>query len=259
MTMEASVKIGMDLAQREKTVLEFAPVIRHMAHRLSFRLPPALDVEDLIHAGVIGLMDAMDKYDSTRDVRFKTYAEFRMRGAMLDEIRSLDWIPRSVREKSGLLRTARETLERRLGRAVTSEEVAQEMDMAPDAFSVFLDQAKGAVLLSLDDLGVRDGEEYALIESIADARAENPLLSLISHGVREKLVSAIDQLPPRERQIIMLYYHEDLTMKEIGLVLNVTESRICQIHTQAILRLKGTLGSVDGGDVYGRIDISEEV
>jgi RNA polymerase sigma factor for flagellar operon FliA len=257
--MEAGVKNGMDLAQREKTVLEFASVLRHMAHRLSFRLPPALDVEDLIHAGVIGLMDAMDKYDSTRDVRFKTYAEFRMRGAMLDEIRSLNWIPRSVHEKNGLLCTARETLERRLGRAATGEEVAQEMNLTPEAFATLLNQAKAAVLLSLDDLGVQEGEEYSLIESIADTRAENPLLSLLSQGAREGLVAAIDRLPPRERQIITLYYHEDLTMKEIGLVLNVTESRVCQLHAQAISRLKQALSSVEAREAQKRMDICSQL
>ncbi len=257
--MGDGAKSGMDLAQREKVVLEFAPVIRHMAHRLSFRLPPALDVEDLIHAGVIGLMDAMEKYDSTRDVRFKTYAEFRMRGAMLDEIRSLDWVPRSVHEKNGMLRTAREALEKRLGRAATSEEVAQEMNLTPEAFATLLDQAKAAVLLSLDDLGVQDGEEYSLIESIADTQAENPLLSLLSQGAREGLVAAINRLPPRERQIIALYYHEDLTMKEIGLVLGVTESRVCQLHTQAISRLKGALSSVEAGGIQKRMDICIKV
>jgi len=258
MTMDTRVKIEMDAAQRERVVLDFAPAIRHIARRLSFRLPPALDVEDLVHAGVMGLMDAIEKYDAARDVKFKTYAEFRVRGAMLDEIRSLDWVPRSVHEKSGMLNVARQAVERRLGRAATGEEIAQEMGMAPEEYDAFLYQAKAVMLLSLEDLGVQDDEECRLVESIADTQAESPLLSLLSQGVRNRLVAAIGHLSPRERQIITLYYHEELTMREIGLVLNVTESRICQLHTQAILRLKGTLNAGDAVDGHG-VDIASGV
>jgi len=220
---------------------EFAPVIRHMAHRLAFRLPPPLDVEDLIHAGVIGLMDAAGKYDPSREVLFKTYAEFRIRGSMLDEIRRVDWVPRTVHEKSLLLQRTHEDLQKRLGRPATEEEMAEALHLAPSEYLHVLDQAKSVSVVSLEDFGI--GEGRALADSIADSHAENPLLSLLSHDARDRLVAAIDALPNRERQVITLYYHEDLTMKEVGLVLGLTESRICQIHTQAILRLKGRLGS----------------
>jgi RNA polymerase sigma factor for flagellar operon FliA len=231
-----------DPAQIDKVISEFAPVIRYMAQRLAFRLPPSLDVNDLVHAGVIGLMDAIGKYDPSREVQFKTYAEFRIRGAMLDEIRSLDWIPRSVREKIGQFQKAFEALGKRLGRAPSEEEVAKELHMGVEQFDAFFPQARAAALLSLEDLGLKDGDDRLLIESLVDSRAENPLLSLLSQETREKLVQAIDGLPTKERQVVGLYYQEELTMKEIGRVLKVTESRVCQLHAQAILRLKGKLG-----------------
>lgn len=227
--------------QHEKLIAEFAPVIRYMAQQLAFRLPPYLDVEDLIHAGVIGLMDAVGKYDPSRETLFKTYAEFRIRGAMLDEIRSLDWVPRSVREKIGLLHKTFDALTKRLLRDPSGEEVAKELQMDTDQFNAFLFESRGVILLSLEDIGLGEGGERILLESVTDARSENPLLSLLFQDVREKLVSAIDSLPGKERQVIALYYHEELTMKEIGLILKVTESRVCQLHTQAVLRLKAKL------------------
>jgi len=233
----------------EALVAEFAPAIRSMAQRLAFRLPPTLAVEDLIHAGVIGLMDAASRFDPAREVRFKTYAEYRIRGAMLDEIRSLNWVPRSTREKSGRLQRAYEVLQRRLGRAATEAEVAAELGLGRDAFMDFLEQAKPLSVVSLDDLGVQDGEGRSLAESVADLEAEDPLLSLLSHDMRDRLVAVLNTLPAQERQVLTLYYHEDLTMKEVGLVMGLTESRICQIHTQAIFRLKGCLKSAEAFSV----------
>lgn len=230
-----------DAAAADKLISEFAPIIRYLAHRLAFRLPPSLDVEDLIHAGVIGLMDAIGKYDPTREAQFRTYAEFRIRGAMLDEIRSLDWIPRSVREKIGLFQKATEQLARNLGRAPTEEEIAGALQMDAAQYDAFLAQAKGVSLLHLDDFGLEEGSERRFIESLADTHAENPLLSLLAQGLREKLVQTIDRLPKKERLVISLYYFEELTMKEIGQVLKVTESRVCQLHAQAIARLKGAM------------------
>ncbi|MBI3803019.1 MAG: FliA/WhiG family RNA polymerase sigma factor [Nitrospirae bacterium] len=230
-----------DTAAAEKVISEFAPIIRYLAHRLAFRLPPSLDVEDLVHAGVIGLLDAMGKYDPSREAQFRTYAEFRIRGAMLDEIRSLDWIPRSIREKIALFQKASEQLTRNLGRVPTEEELAGALRMDAAQYDAFLSQAKAVSLLRLDDFGLEEGEERRFIESLADTNAENPLFSLLAQRFREKLIQAIDHLPQKERQVISLYYFEELTMKEVGLVLKVTESRVCQLHAQAIARLKGTL------------------
>jgi RNA polymerase sigma factor for flagellar operon FliA len=230
-----------DAASAEKLISEFAPIIRYLAQRLAFRLPPSLDVEDLIHAGVIGLMDAIGKYDPSREARFQTYAEFRIRGAMLDEIRSLDWMPRSVREKIALFQRTTEQLSKDLGRAPSEEELAAALKMDADQYEAFLFQAKGISLLHLEDFGLEAGDERRFIESLADLNAENPLLSLLSQGLRRRLIEAIDRLSEKERQMISLYYFEELTMKEIGQIMKVTESRICQLHAQAIAKLKGLM------------------
>ncbi len=237
----SSSPVAIDPVAAEKLMTEFAPLVRYLAQRLAFRLPPSLDLDDLIHAGMIGLMDAMGKYDPTREARFKTYAEFRIRGAMLDEIRSLDWVPRSVREKGSLFHRTCGKLEKELGRSPSEEEIAAALQMDAAEFDAFLTQAKGMTLLHLEDIGVEEGEEKRFIEGVADPGAENPLLSLLGRRFRERLTEAINRLPEKERQVIALYYFEELTMKEIGLVLKVTESRVCQLHAQAILRLKGSL------------------
>ncbi|MFQ5543910.1 MAG: FliA/WhiG family RNA polymerase sigma factor [Nitrospiria bacterium] len=223
-------------------LVEFAPMIRMVAHRLAFRLPPTLDVEDLVHAGIIGLMDALDRYDPTNNTRFRTYAEFRIRGAMLDEIRSLDWIPRSVHEKTVKLRKTSQKLLVDLGRPPSEDELREALGMDQEAFDNFLLQASATTLLSLEELGVREGSEWNFIESMADPDTADPLLALLSETDKNKLIKAIEALPKKERLVISLYYDEELTMKEVGQIMKVSESRICQIHTKAILRLKGIIG-----------------
>lgn len=225
----------------ESVIEAFTPLVRFLAQRLAFRLPPSLDVEDLQHAGVIGLIDAVEKYDPSREAQFKTYAEFRIRGAMLDEIRSLDWIPRSVREKVALFESTCGRLTKELGRPPSESELAAALRMDRETFRAFLVKAKAVTLLHLEDFGFEEGDERRLIDSLADPQVENPLLSLLAQGTREKLIQAIDRLPEKEREVISLYYFEELTMKEVGDVLKVTESRVCQLHSQAILRLKGAL------------------
>jgi RNA polymerase sigma factor for flagellar operon FliA len=231
-------------ADVERVVAEFGPAIRYVAGRLAFRLPPCLDIDDLIHVGVIGLMDAIEKFDPTKEVKFKTYAELRIRGAMLDEIRSLAWAPRSVREKCGLLHKTSDALEKRLGRAPSEEELAAALGMDATQFATFTAQARSVVLLSLEDLGVQGEEDRNLIESVADPQATDPLRVLLVEDVRRRVFGAIDALPDKERLVVSLYYVEELTMKEIGRVLKVTESWVCQLHSQAINRLKGTIGEV---------------
>ncbi|MFQ5597167.1 MAG: sigma-70 family RNA polymerase sigma factor [Nitrospiria bacterium] len=231
-----------DKVDLSKLLEEFAPMIRHIAQRLSYRLPPSLDVEDLIHAGVIGFMDAFDRYDPSINSRFKTYAEFRIRGAMLDEIRALNWVPRSVREKATLLRNTCDAFIKKKGRPPTENELIESLKMNQDEFDIFLFQARGATLLSLEDIGVKGGAEWQFIETMADPKSENPLISLLAHDDRDRLIEAIEALPKKERLVISLYYDEELTMKEIGRVLKVTESRVCQLHAKAILKLKGMFG-----------------
>lgn len=228
----------------ERLVVEFAPVIRYLAERLSFRLPPYLDVDDLVHVGVIGLMDAVDKFDPTKEVKFKTYAEVRIRGAMLDEIRSLAWVPRSVREKVSLLHKTSDVLEKQLGRPPCEEELAAALGMDASQFATFTAQARSISLLSLEDLGVQGEEDRNLLESVADPQATDPLRVLLAEDVRRRVLGAIDALPGKERLVVSLYYVEELTMKEIGRVLKITESRVCQLHSQAINRLKGGIGEL---------------
>jgi RNA polymerase sigma factor for flagellar operon FliA len=229
-----------DTEAYEKWVIQFSPLIRFLAHRLAFRLPPYLDVDDLIHAGVIGLMDAVGKYDPMKQVQFKTYAEFRIRGAMLDEIRSLDWVPRSVHEKMHLFQKTYDHLAKSLGRAPEEAEIAASLSMNQEEYEKFLFEAKGVSLLRLEDLGVADENPFDLI---ADPASEDPFSSLLAQDTRQVLMNAVSHLPEKEKRVVSFYYIEELTMKEIGQTLGITESRVCQLHTQAILRLKGLLGT----------------
>ncbi len=229
-----------DTKKDEEWVTEFAPMIRFLAHRLTFRLPPYLDIDDLIQAGVIGLMDAVQKYDPTKETQFKTYAEFRIRGAMLDEIRSLDWVPRSVHEKVQLFQKTYDQLVKDLHRTPDEPEIAKALSMTDEEYEKFLFQAKGVSLLRLEDLGVADGTPF---DAIADPQSEDPFSRLLTQDTKRELMDAISHLPEKEQRVVALYYVEELTMKEIGKVLQVNESRICQLHTQAILRLKGLLGA----------------
>lgn len=230
-----------DDGSRERVIREFAYVIKAMAHRLAFRLPAYLDAEDLISVGVIGLMDAMEKYDPSREAKFRTYAEFRIRGAMLDEIRSMDWIPRSVHERISLLQRTQSELLNRYGRPPSEEEVAAALKMSVAELDEFLSRAQGAVLISLDDLGIQEPDGHKILKTLADDEHPDPLSLVVHEREREALTRAIQELPEKERLVLTLYYYEELTMKEIGSILGVTESRVCQIHTKAVLHLKTKL------------------
>jgi len=236
--------LALQEAERERVIQEFAPVIKMMAHRLAFRLPAHLDAEDLVSAGVIGLMDAMGKYNPLREAKFKTYAGFRIRGAMLDEIRSMNWIPRSVQERIRLLQKTHVDLLARLGRPPTDGEVAAALNMSVSELDDFLLRSRGAVMLSLQDLEAQDVEGRGYMRMVADTKYPDPLSTVVTSNVREMIGEAIQQLPEKERLVLTLYYLDELTMKEIGQVLHVTESRVCQIHTKAIIRLKAKLQSV---------------
>lgn len=232
-------------AERERIIKEFAPVVKAIAHRLAFRLPAHLDADDLISVGIIGLMDAMQKYDPSREAKFKTYAEFRIRGAMLDEMRSMDWIPRSVHERLSLLEKVNADLLGRLGRPPTQEELAAELKLSPAELADFLSRAQGAVLVSLEDLGVQETDGRKILRMLVDTQHPDPLATVVTENRRELLAKAIDGLPKKERLVLTLYYCEELTMKEIGRILNVTESRVCQLHTKAIVTLKAKLRGLD--------------
>ncbi len=233
-----------DPAKRDEVIEELAPLIKFIAHRLSLRLPSHVEVDDLISAGVIGLMDAIEKFDPTRGILFKTYAEFRIKGAMLDDLRAQDWVPRSVRQKAAVLERAYEEIEQREGRPATEEEVAEALNMAMEVFYELLNSARGLSLISIDGAEDEMTLNKRVLESLTSPAEDNPFHQLRRKELKEVLARIIDQLPPKERMVVSLYYYDELTMKEIGKVLNITESRVSQIHTQVMLRLRGKLKKI---------------
>lgn len=229
-----------DNSKKDDLILRFTPLTKLIVNRIALRLPPHVDTEDLINAGVIGLMDAIEKYDPMRGTSFKTYAEFRIKGAILDELRTLDWFPRSIRQKVNRLESTYADLERQLGRAATDEEVAEALNIDLEGFYEILAQASAVSLVSLYDMGREEGEDRSFLECIASGE-QDPAAALESQEVFETIGRAIEKLPEKERMVISLYYYDELTMKEIGKVLNLTESRVSQIHTKAVLRLRAKL------------------
>jgi RNA polymerase sigma factor for flagellar operon FliA len=228
---------------KERLILEYAPTIKYIAQRVASRLPPHIALDDLINAGVIGLIDAIEKYDPSRDNTFKTYAEFRIRGAMLDELRSLDWVPRSVRQKETAIERAYAVLERQLGRCAQDQEVAELLEIDLEEFYDWLNQVRGVSLLSLEAPGLRamDGEAVNLLDLVATNDAQGPEQVVQARRLKELIAEAVDDLPYQEKVVISLYYYEELTMKEIGKVLDITESRVSQIHTKSIFHLRAKL------------------
>jgi RNA polymerase sigma factor for flagellar operon FliA len=229
---------------REQIVLEHTPLIRYIVNRIAIRLPSHIDLDDLYNTGVIGLMDAIEKYDPEKNCKFKTYAEFRIKGAILDQLRSLDWVPRSVRQKSRRLERAYGEVEQRLGRQATEDEVADSLGLQIEKFHELLNQVRGISLVNLEEIrgtnadGDRAGTFADIIE---DVTSENPFATLKLTESKQVIARTIATLPEKERLVVSLYYYEDLNMKEIGGILGITESRVCQIHTKAVLRLRAKL------------------
>ena len=210
-------------------------------------LPPHIEVDDLISVGAIGLMDAIEKYDPTRGAKFKTYAEFRVRGSILDELRSLDWVPRSVRQKASHLdAVASKSYSPNWGRPPEDEEMAEEMKVTLDELFDTINETRNMPLLSLDDLGIANdsGDKQNLLDTLAGKGDVDPQTQLRLSELKTLIASAIDSLPEKERLMVSLYYYEELTMKEIGEVLGITESRISQIHSKAVYRLRTKLKSL---------------
>jgi RNA polymerase sigma factor for flagellar operon FliA len=225
---------------RDQLIMDYSPLIRFVAQRIASRLPSNIDIEDLISSGVIGLMDAIDKYDPSRDNKFKTYAEFRIRGAILDELRSQDWVPRSVRDKAKKLDRMSQDLEQKFGRKPTDDELSQALGMAIEEFFDMNAKVRGVQLLSIDDFGGTNGnaERRSLLDSLENPNSKNPFTQLRNASARDILRRHIDELPEKQKLVLQLYYFEDLNLKEIGRILEVTESRVSQLHTQAIEKLK---------------------
>jgi RNA polymerase sigma factor FliA len=229
-----------DFRDREFLITECLPLVKFVAHRISARLPSHVEVDDLIHSGILGLMDAVKKFEPGRNVKFKTYAEQRIRGAILDGLRDLDWVPRSLRRKKKDIENAYHLLEQQFGRAATDEEVADYLGMTLDELNKSLDDLKGVTLGTFVDAG-DDGEGESLISFVPDPDAEDPQVLLQARELHLLLKDAVDKLPTKERFVVQLYYFDELTMKEIGTLLNITESRVSQLHTKSMLRLRGKL------------------
>ena len=227
-----------DFTKRERLIMEYAPLVKYIANRIAMRLPPHIEVNDLINAGVIGLIDAIEKFDPDKEVKFKTYAEIRIKGAILDELRSMDWIPRSIRKVINKLVNAYHELEQQLGRPAKDEEIAELLGLQMEEFYRLLKHSAGAPLISLDVMVDHDDKRRDILSCLVDPKSTDAFGVLGLNELKDAIAGAIDDLPEKEKQVVALYYYDELTMKEIGDVLNLTESRVSQIHTKAILRLR---------------------
>lgn len=228
--------------KRDELILAYAPLIKYIATRLLSRLPPSISLDDLISSGIIGLIDAIDKFDLGKNVQFKTYAEFRIKGAMLDELRALDWVPRSVRGKISQLEAAYNNMEQTLGRPATDEEMAQALSLPLEEFHKLLDETKSVSFMDIEMLRQNAPEkEETSFTDLLDENGLDPFSALNFSQIRNLVAQAITELSDKEKLVISLYYFEELTMKEIGLVLGYTESRISQMHSKAVLRLRTKL------------------
>lgn len=227
-----------DFTRRERLIMEYAPLVKYIANRVAMRLPPHIEVADLVNAGILGLIDAVEKFDPSKEVKFKTYAEIRIRGAILDELRSMDWIPRSVRKVINQMMNAYHELEQHLGRPARDEEMAEQLGVQMDEFYRLLKQSAGVPLISLDVTMDPEDKRRDILSCIIDPKSTNAFGVLGLNEVKDSVAHAIEDLPEKEKEVISLYYYDELTMKEIGEVLDLTESRVSQIHTKAILRLR---------------------
>ena len=239
-------EIEITAENREEVIIRYSPMIKYVANRIAMRLPPHIEVDDLISVGVLGLMDAISKYDSSRGAKFKTYAEFRVRGAILDELRAMDWVPRSIRQKASSVDKVVQSLQVKLSRSPEDEEVAKEMGISLEQFHTTLNETKSIPVFSLDDLGIAkdSGEQQSLLDCLAGKADADPQTQIRLIELKEIIAKAIDTLPEKERLMVSLYYYEELTMKEIGAVLEITESRVSQIHSKAVYRLRTKLKAI---------------
>jgi len=230
---------------KEEMVLQYAPSVKYIASRLSARLPSGFQVDDLIQAGMIGLLEAVDKFDPQKGVKFKTFADFRVRGAMLDDLRSKDWIPRSVRDNGNKLEKAYIELRSQDIDYPTDKQLAKQLELKPKELPKFLEKSRPIPMISLEDINTRGKDEDALdiLETLSNPDETDPVEQLLGQESKELLIRGIDKLPENEKMVLSLYYNEDLNLKEIGAVLGLTESRVSQIRTKAIAMLRSYMKS----------------
>ena len=227
-------------AERSAILAQHAPLVKRLAHQLRAKLPPSVEVDDLIQAGMIGLLDAVSRYEDDHGAQFETYAVQRIRGSMLDELRSSDWLPRSIRHNMRRIEEAISALQQRLSRPPSDTEVARELQLSLAEYQQMLGECGGHQLIYYEDFHESGDDDHFLDRFCADNTA-NPLQDLLAGDFREALIEAISVLPDREKLLMGLYYEQELNLREIGSVMGVSESRVCQLHTQAVARLRAKL------------------
>jgi RNA polymerase sigma factor for flagellar operon FliA len=228
---------------RSALIKQYQPLVRRLAHHMMAKLPPSVEVDDLIQVGLIGLSDALARYESAQGVQFETFATQRIRGAMLDELRENDWMSRGSRKSQKDIEVAMRRVEHRLGRAPLESEIAKEMGLPLEEYQSLLGKVRGTQLIYLEDMTRRGEDDDSYLDHhVADSEAD-PLNMLRDQRMRESLVAAIKTLPEREQYIMSMYYEQDMNLKEIAAVLDVTESRVCQLHSQSIARLRTKMRS----------------
>ncbi len=233
-----------DKALRDRLILTYAPLVKYVAGRLGSGLPSHVEDDDLVSYGLLGLIGAIERFDPDRDIKFETYAIARIKGAIIDELRSMDWVPRSVRARARDIERAIADLERKLMRAPNDDEIASKLGVSEEEFQDSLLEISRSSIAALDELWVGpsgSGDAVSLIDTIEDPQAPQPQQAMAQTELREALSESIARLPEREKLVVTLYYYEELTLREIGEVLGVTESRVSQLHTKAVLRLKARL------------------
>jgi RNA polymerase sigma factor for flagellar operon FliA len=235
-----------DRALRDRLILTYAPLVKYVAGRLGSGLPAHVEDDDLVSYGLLGLIGAIERFDPDRDIKFETYAIARIKGAIIDELRSMDWVPRSVRARARDIERAIADLERKLMRAPNDDEIASKLGVSEEEFQDSLLEISRSSIAALDELWAGPsgtGDAVSLIDTIEDPQAPQPQQAMAQTELREALSESIARLPEREKLVVTLYYYEELTLREIGEVLGVTESRVSQLHTKAILRLKARLSA----------------
>jgi RNA polymerase sigma factor FliA len=234
---------------RDKFIRQYMPLVKYVAGKISVGMPNSVEFDDLVGFGQFGLLDAIEKYDPEKNVKFKTYAVTRIRGAIFDELRQIDWVPRSVRQKSREIEDTINGLEAKLGRTASDTEIADALGMSEDDYHRTVMKVSGTSVLSLNDVWYNsdDSGNMSIGDSIESPSSMNPDTVVEREEIKKVIVQAINELPEKEKMVIVLYYHEDLTFKEIGQVLNVSESRISQLHTKANLRLRSKLTNLRKG------------
>ena len=226
--------------KNDAVIMKYAPLIKYIATRIAARLPMHIEIQDLINSGVLGLMDAIEKFDPEKGVKFETYAEYRIKGAILDSLRAMDWVPRSVRKVATLLENTYADLEKKLGRPARDEEVAEAMDVEVEKLHKIMSRVSHVSMVSLERDN-KNGTQTSLLDRLVNPDSASGFQKIDVEELREVLAESVERLPEKEQVVVSLYYYNEMTMKEIGKVLKLTESRVSQIHTKAVLRLRGKL------------------